>query len=239
MCVQALREVFHYYPKLTREQFLSSGYTERKLILTTDILLICQAKHRELSSLDSEGQGAAAGGGKGRKGGRSRGRRRRRAHAMQALPVDDIHGSDIVQREAPATHSTIKDIHLPPSPPPSPRHTTPSPAVIHGPEVLFPDTDLSAIPTRSTDSPMTFVTSSSSHDHFSLVEVDIGPILARAREKEGLSAQYIDALAEQLAPLKAHTDRKEALIRQYMEGGLSKKKGKCSSQSNNTGNGEQ
>ena len=236
--MQALRELFHYYPKLTREQFLSSGYTERKLILTTDILHLCQAKHRELSSEREEG-GTAAGGGKARKRGRSRGRRRRRAHLAQTAAVADSQVSDTVQ-QVPSVCSTVKDIHLPPSPPPSPRHITPSPAVIHGPEFILPDADLAATPTRTTTSPTSLITSNSHlHDHSNLDQVDIGPILARARKKEGLSAQYIDALAEHLPPLKEHTDKKEAVIRMYMEGGPLEKKGKDPLQRKNSAKSEQ
>ena len=45
---QVLRDVFHYHPQLTREQFLSTGFAERKILLTTDVLCFCQRKHREL-----------------------------------------------------------------------------------------------------------------------------------------------------------------------------------------------
>ena len=46
--LQVLRDVFHYRPCLTREQFLSQGFVERKLLLVIDVLRFCQAKHREL-----------------------------------------------------------------------------------------------------------------------------------------------------------------------------------------------
>ena len=45
---QVLREVFHYHPRLTKEQFLTVGYAERKLQLVTDFLLACQEKHHSL-----------------------------------------------------------------------------------------------------------------------------------------------------------------------------------------------
>ena len=50
VCVscQVLREVFHYHPRLTKEQFLTVGYAERKLQLVTDLLLACQEKHHSL-----------------------------------------------------------------------------------------------------------------------------------------------------------------------------------------------
>ncbi len=45
---QVLRDVFHYHPRLSKEQFLSVGFTERKIILATQVLLLCQAKHQQL-----------------------------------------------------------------------------------------------------------------------------------------------------------------------------------------------
>lgn len=47
---KVLRNAFNYQPKLTREQFLSSGYAERKVMLTYDLLKLCQIKHVQLSS---------------------------------------------------------------------------------------------------------------------------------------------------------------------------------------------
>ena len=47
---RVLRDVFHYHPKLTKEQFLSAGFAERKVLMTRDILLFCQAKHAELTA---------------------------------------------------------------------------------------------------------------------------------------------------------------------------------------------
>jgi hypothetical protein len=46
---RVLRDVFNYNPKLTREQFLADGYAERKVMLTCDFLLLCQAKHSLLT----------------------------------------------------------------------------------------------------------------------------------------------------------------------------------------------
>ena len=48
VCEQVLRDVFNYRPKLTKEQFLSTGFAERKVLLTRDVLLFCQAKNAEL-----------------------------------------------------------------------------------------------------------------------------------------------------------------------------------------------
>lgn len=47
---RVLRDAFSYRPKLTREQFLADGYAERKVMLTCDLLLLCQAKHSQLTS---------------------------------------------------------------------------------------------------------------------------------------------------------------------------------------------
>ena len=47
---QVLRDVFNYRPKLTKEQFLSAGFAERKVLMTRDILLFCQAKNLELTN---------------------------------------------------------------------------------------------------------------------------------------------------------------------------------------------
>lgn len=49
--MQVLRDVFQYIPVLTREQFLATGFAERKMIMTTDILVLCQSKHHQLSQL--------------------------------------------------------------------------------------------------------------------------------------------------------------------------------------------
>lgn len=45
-----LRTAFNYHPKLTLEQFLATGYAERKIMLTYDFLLLCQKKHTQLIS---------------------------------------------------------------------------------------------------------------------------------------------------------------------------------------------
>lgn len=45
-----LREIFNYQPRLTKEQFLSNGYAERKVILTSHLLLFCQAKHIQVTN---------------------------------------------------------------------------------------------------------------------------------------------------------------------------------------------
>jgi centrosomal protein CEP44 len=56
---KVLREVFGCHPRLTKEQFLTVGYAERKLQLATDLLRACQSKHRSLCgpSLQRGGKG--------------------------------------------------------------------------------------------------------------------------------------------------------------------------------------
>ena len=49
--IQVLRDVFHYVPMLTREQFLATGFAERKMIMATDVLRLCESKHKELTQL--------------------------------------------------------------------------------------------------------------------------------------------------------------------------------------------
>ncbi len=45
-----MRDVFQYRPKITRDQFLSIGFAECKVILTIDILKHCQTKHNQLTN---------------------------------------------------------------------------------------------------------------------------------------------------------------------------------------------
>lgn len=47
--MQVLRDVFQYHPKISRTQFLSIGFAECKIILTVDLLKLCQKKHIQLS----------------------------------------------------------------------------------------------------------------------------------------------------------------------------------------------
>ena len=49
--LQVLRDLFQYVPVLTREQFLATGFAERKIIMTTDILRLCESKHKQLTQL--------------------------------------------------------------------------------------------------------------------------------------------------------------------------------------------
>ena len=43
-----MRDIFNYRPKLTREQFLSEGFAEHKVIQTFDVLRLCQQTHKKL-----------------------------------------------------------------------------------------------------------------------------------------------------------------------------------------------
>ena len=45
-----LRTAFNYHPKLNIERFLATGYAERKIIFVYDVLMLCQKKHKELTS---------------------------------------------------------------------------------------------------------------------------------------------------------------------------------------------
>lgn len=51
-----LREMFQFQPRLTKEKFLRNGYAERKVILTLNILLLCQAKHKQLLASANKGK---------------------------------------------------------------------------------------------------------------------------------------------------------------------------------------
>lgn len=46
---RVLRHAFNYRPRLTQQQFLSKGYAERKVMLTCDLLLLCQSRHKQLT----------------------------------------------------------------------------------------------------------------------------------------------------------------------------------------------
>ena len=45
---RVLRDEFGYKPQLSREQFLSIGFAERKILLVGDILRFCREKHKQL-----------------------------------------------------------------------------------------------------------------------------------------------------------------------------------------------
>lgn len=47
--VQVLRNVFHLSPSLSKEQFFSTSFAERKLILLADVLRCCQQTHTKLA----------------------------------------------------------------------------------------------------------------------------------------------------------------------------------------------
>lgn len=49
---RVLRDAFNYRPRLSKEQFLAKGYAERKVMLTHDLLLLCQDRHAKLTPTD-------------------------------------------------------------------------------------------------------------------------------------------------------------------------------------------
>jgi hypothetical protein len=46
--IQILRDLFHYKPPITKEQFFNSGFVERKIIMCTDVLKLVQQKNKSL-----------------------------------------------------------------------------------------------------------------------------------------------------------------------------------------------
>ena len=48
-CWRFLREHFNFMPQLNQHQFLSKGFTERKLILVTDVAKLCKQHHHLLT----------------------------------------------------------------------------------------------------------------------------------------------------------------------------------------------
>ncbi|KAJ3268058.1 Centrosomal protein of 44 kDa [Terramyces sp. JEL0728] len=52
----ALRDVFNYKPKISRDQFFSKGFAERKCILVTDTIKFAKVKRQELLRLNKDKQ---------------------------------------------------------------------------------------------------------------------------------------------------------------------------------------
>ena len=48
-----MRDSLHYRPQLTKDQFLSKGYAERKIMMTYDLLKLCQSMHCQLQPNDT------------------------------------------------------------------------------------------------------------------------------------------------------------------------------------------
>ncbi|XP_022098965.1 centrosomal protein of 44 kDa-like isoform X2 [Acanthaster planci] len=46
---KVLRDIFHYKPSITRQQFFSRGFAEHKIILVVDLIRMVKEKHKELS----------------------------------------------------------------------------------------------------------------------------------------------------------------------------------------------
>ncbi len=50
---QALRELFAYKPPITKDQFFSNGFVERKVIMCTEILQHVRQRHQSLAPAKS------------------------------------------------------------------------------------------------------------------------------------------------------------------------------------------
>ena len=48
-CPQVLRELFSYKPPVTKEQFFSSSFIERKIIMCTEVLSMVRNKHKSMT----------------------------------------------------------------------------------------------------------------------------------------------------------------------------------------------
>ncbi len=46
---KALRDEFNFVPKLTKEQFFTSGFAEQKILLCVTVINLCVKKHEELT----------------------------------------------------------------------------------------------------------------------------------------------------------------------------------------------
>ena len=144
VCVlsQVMRDTLHYRPQLTKDQFLSPGYAERKIIMTFDLLQLCQTKHHQLDGARTAQK-----------------RKRAVVHGSSSMnhylapgghSVQEVAGVSSVWREAPesrlvAAESGGFSVSLPPSPPPSPLQT-PSPTVVHGCPLLCGEGGLELTP---------------------------------------------------------------------------------------------
>lgn len=51
LCLQALRDLFHYKPVLTKQQFLQWGFSERKISVVCDIINLVLQKHNQLQKV--------------------------------------------------------------------------------------------------------------------------------------------------------------------------------------------
>lgn len=51
LCLQALRDIFHYKPVLTKQQFLQWGFSERKISVVCDIINLVLQKHNQLQKV--------------------------------------------------------------------------------------------------------------------------------------------------------------------------------------------
>nr|XP_022324275.1 uncharacterized protein LOC111125095 [Crassostrea virginica] len=47
-CYKILRDLFHYKPPITKDQFFNSGFVERKIIMCTEVMKLIQQKNKSL-----------------------------------------------------------------------------------------------------------------------------------------------------------------------------------------------
>ena len=131
-----MRDVFQYRPQLTKEQFLTTGFAERKIILTFDLLCLCQNTHVKLETPP------------------------KKSYSLGSVPktkypsTSSVHSlantagiGSVWQEKLPKTIISYKEchnLHLPPSPPLTPFQNL-SPTVITGPP-LRPEPQLELTP---------------------------------------------------------------------------------------------
>jgi hypothetical protein len=104
-----MRDVFNYRPKVNKEQFLSEGFAERKVILTFDLLCLCQVTHEKLQRNLPENEQVQSN--KGLGNGRSQ---------INVYTLADMAGIGRVWEEKPTRHRNghkDRDIVAHPSPP--------------------------------------------------------------------------------------------------------------------------
>lgn len=165
---QVMRDTLQYRPQLTKEQFLSPGFAERKIIMTFELLQLCQTKHHQLDGV----------------------------RTCQKRRKTTIHsGSSMSQRLTSSGHTGVRVcpdnrlvtsesmgflVPLPPSPPPSPLQT-PSPTTLHGIPLLCGAGELELTPCSTPLKPGQLpvdLTCSSNHCHNELsVQVVREPVL--------------------------------------------------------------
>ena len=131
-----MRDIFQYRPQLTKEQFLTTGFAERKIILTFDLLHLCQNTHIKLETPPKKSCSL----------GRVLKTKYPSSSSVHSLANTAGVGS-VWQEKPPKTVISYKEchhLHLPPSPPLTPFQNL-SPTVITGPP-LRPEPQLELTP---------------------------------------------------------------------------------------------